>query len=315
MSPATECGMAAGGERARRDDGRRRILPRHHRRPRDPLRQCVPARRPRDDHAARRAGPRRRASTRTRSRARCGSPTRCSKPSGRGSADVTILGGWFGVLAAVLLHDPRFSIGSVSSVDIDPRCAPIALSVNATHVRAGRFAAAPPTCSTSTTAGARGRGGDRADLVINTSCEHLAEFGRWYERVPPGQRLVLQSNDYFACDQHVNCVARPRGLSRPGADARGAVRRPAPDAALRALHADRAEMTRRRTSNSARTSTHVAPPCAARAREELGEELPRRGVEGRGDASGSRWAPTGRRCLRAAPPDARPGARSRLRRR
>jgi hypothetical protein len=44
------------------------------------------------------------------------------------------------------------------------------------------------------------------DLVINTSCEHLAEFGRWYERIPDGKRLVLQSNDYFACDQHVNCV-------------------------------------------------------------------------------------------------------------
>ena len=40
--------------------------------------------------------------------------------------DVTILGGWFGVLAAVLLHDPRFAIGKVTSVDIDPRCAAIA---------------------------------------------------------------------------------------------------------------------------------------------------------------------------------------------
>ena len=55
--------------------------------------------------------------------------------------DVTILGGWFGVLAAVLLHDPRFAIGRVTSVDIDPRCAPIALAVNATHVRSGKFGA------------------------------------------------------------------------------------------------------------------------------------------------------------------------------
>ena len=55
--------------------------------------------------------------------------------------EVTILGGWFGVLAAVLLHDPRFAIGRVVSIDIDPRCAAIAESVNATHVRAGRFAA------------------------------------------------------------------------------------------------------------------------------------------------------------------------------
>jgi hypothetical protein len=122
--------------------------------------------------------------------------------------DITILGGWFGVLGAVLLHDPRFSIGKVVSVDIDPRCAAIAESLNATHVRMGKFAARtadmleidyPPPG-----AGAAGTAPD--DLVVNTSCEHLAAFGRWYGRIPSGKRLVLQSNDYFACDQHVNCV-------------------------------------------------------------------------------------------------------------
>ena len=55
--------------------------------------------------------------------------------------NVVILGGWFGVLSAVLLHDRRFSIGRVVSVDLDPRCAAIAESLNATHLRAGKFAA------------------------------------------------------------------------------------------------------------------------------------------------------------------------------
>ena len=45
------------------------------------------------------------------------------------------------------------------------------------------------------------------DLVINTSAEHLREFDRWYSRVPAGQLAVVQSNDYFACAEHVNCVA------------------------------------------------------------------------------------------------------------
>lgn len=123
--------------------------------------------------------------------------------------EVTILGGWFGVLAAVLLHDPRFAIDRIVSIDIDPRCAAIAESVNATHVRAGRFAArtADMLEIDYEADAAHGSGGGKADLLINTSCEHLAEFGRWYARVPTGQRLVLQSNDYFACDQHVNCVA------------------------------------------------------------------------------------------------------------
>ena len=121
---------------------------------------------------------------------------------------VVILGGWFGVLGAVLLHDPRFSIGKVLSIDIDPRCASIAEALNATHMRMARFAAQTADMlevdyelERSDTAATEG-----ADLVINTSCEHLGEFGRWYDRIPAGQLLVLQSNDYYGCAEHVNCV-------------------------------------------------------------------------------------------------------------
>jgi len=128
--------------------------------------------------------------------------------AGPGHANVTILGGWFGVLAAVLLHDSRFSIGRVTSIDIDPRCAPIALAVNATHARSGKFGARTADMLDLDYGPAIAGAADArvTDLVINTSCEHLADFAQWYERVPSGQRLVLQSNDYFACDQHVNCV-------------------------------------------------------------------------------------------------------------
>jgi hypothetical protein len=116
--------------------------------------------------------------------------------------DVLILGGWVGALAAVLLHDDRFQIARVTSVDIDPSCETIAEALNATHARAGKFSA-----RTADMLALDYAGDERADLVINTSCEHLAEFGRWYARIPAGQLLVLQSNDYFACDEHVNCVA------------------------------------------------------------------------------------------------------------
>ena len=43
---------------------------------------------------------------------------------------VLILGGWVGALGAVLLHDRRFAIDGVVSVDIDPSCAPIALALS-----------------------------------------------------------------------------------------------------------------------------------------------------------------------------------------
>jgi hypothetical protein len=115
---------------------------------------------------------------------------------------VLILGGWFGALAALLLHDPRFAIGRIESVDIDPRCAPVAESMNATHVRDRRFAARTADMLDLDYAGE-----SAADLIVNTSCEHLPDFGAWYARVPQGRLLVLQSNDYFACPEHVNCVA------------------------------------------------------------------------------------------------------------
>jgi hypothetical protein len=113
---------------------------------------------------------------------------------------VLILGGWVGALAAVLLDDRRFDVESVTSIDIDPRCAPLAEALNATGVRSGRFSARTVDMLNIDYAGC-------ADLVINTSCEHLHAFDRWYARIPVGQRLVMQSNDYVACREHVNCVA------------------------------------------------------------------------------------------------------------
>ena len=124
---------------------------------------------------------------------------------GRDLGNVLILGGWFGVLGAVLLHDPRFAISRVVSLDIDPRCAAIALAVNATHVRAGKFTALTADML-DYDYGSEGSPRSTEDLVVNTSCEHVEDLDRWYRRIPAGQLLALQSNDYFACNEHVNCV-------------------------------------------------------------------------------------------------------------
>jgi len=118
---------------------------------------------------------------------------------------VTVLGGWFGVLPAILLDDRRLAITRVVSVDIDSRCAEIARSINATHVRTGRFTAMTADMHGIAYAPPAARSAD-PDLIVNTSCEHLADFGGWFARVPAGQLVALQSNDYYAIDEHVNCV-------------------------------------------------------------------------------------------------------------
>lgn len=43
----------------------------------------------------------------------------------------------------------------------------------------------------------------RPNLIINTSCEHMDN--EWHRRIPDGIPIVLQTNDYFSNEQHVNC--------------------------------------------------------------------------------------------------------------
>ncbi len=128
---------------------------------------------------------------------------------------IYVLGGWYGVLGAILLHDARFRIGRVLSFDIDPGCAPVAERLNAEHAAADRFRAITADACTldyqciDTSPGAAGPGngdGGARNLVINTSCEHMPSAEAWYGRLPAGISLALQSNDNFDCSEHVNCI-------------------------------------------------------------------------------------------------------------
>ena len=43
--------------------------------------------------------------------------------------------------------------------------------------------------------------------IINTSCEHISrdDFSKWWESIIPGKLVIVQSNDAFDVDGHVNC--------------------------------------------------------------------------------------------------------------
>ncbi len=116
---------------------------------------------------------------------------------------ITVLGGWYGVLSALLLHDSRFNIGQVRSVDLDPACQPVADLLNRRFAVDGRFSAVTHDMYA---LGPAFYGDDPSSLVINTSCEHIPDVRAWLDSLPRGQQVCLQSNDYRAVAEHISCV-------------------------------------------------------------------------------------------------------------
>lgn len=120
------------------------------------------------------------------------------KPAG----PIWVLGAWYGVLGAMLLDDPRLAIDQVVSLDVDPSCAEVAKTLNHRHVGSGRFRAVTADMMTMDF----GAQSPAPGLVVNTSCEHLADVPGWVATLPAGLPLVLQSNDYYREPDHRSCV-------------------------------------------------------------------------------------------------------------
>lgn len=111
---------------------------------------------------------------------------------------ILVVGGWYGILPAMLFDDARFDVERVVSSDIDPDVAIVATALN--RPSSERFEAI--------TADMYGLdyASFGADLVINTSCEHIADLRGWLGLLPGGARVLLQSNDYFSEPTHISCV-------------------------------------------------------------------------------------------------------------
>ncbi len=112
---------------------------------------------------------------------------------------IWVLGGWYGILPAMLFNDARFDIAAIDSFDIDPEVTPVAQTLN--REAGDRFRALTADMYALDYAG----GG--ADLIVNTSCEHIADLPAWLALLPRGANVLLQSNDYFSEPTHINCVA------------------------------------------------------------------------------------------------------------
>lgn len=110
---------------------------------------------------------------------------------------IVIHGGWNGVLAS-LIFNSGIEVDRITSVDIDPACEETAYTINKRYEIAGRFrAVTADMCKYSET----------ADVVINTSCEHITQlqYYDWLHNQNNDSLYVLQSNNYFDLDEHINC--------------------------------------------------------------------------------------------------------------
>jgi hypothetical protein len=107
---------------------------------------------------------------------------------------IDIHGGWNGVLASMLFQSDVF-VTNIRNIDIDPECEQVANTVNKIEEMVGKFKhiTADMCCIRSD-----------ADVIINTSCEHITQeqYDLWLSGMPQNSLLVLQSNNYII-DEHV----------------------------------------------------------------------------------------------------------------
>jgi hypothetical protein len=130
-----------------------------------------------------------------------------------------ILAGWNGILAYLFFRIMPSAGFVFRCFDRDPYCESIADEINRPFVmNAWRFKAAtldilninlsaPYFCFCplkEKTADMRLLY-EKPNIIINTSCEHIEDFSRWWDQMPDKTLTILQSNDSFGEPDHVNC--------------------------------------------------------------------------------------------------------------
>ena len=130
---------------------------------------------------------------------------------------VFLCAGWYGTLAS-LLFESSLSIEKIRSFDSDDSCWQIADAINRPYVLDGwKFKAQTENICKINYKDGHTYNTYRYDMepqelydvpstIINTSCEHIENFDNWYSKVPNDRLMILQTNDYFEIDDHINCV-------------------------------------------------------------------------------------------------------------
>jgi hypothetical protein len=128
---------------------------------------------------------------------------------------IYILCGWYGTLAAMLFY--KFTIDKIRSFDIDEKCEKIADQINKTYSADNwRFKAVTQDifdinfekhtwqCWSNKNNRMSYPIEDIPNTIINTGCEHTSP--KWFENIPKGKLVILQSHNSFNEIGHINAV-------------------------------------------------------------------------------------------------------------
>lgn len=132
---------------------------------------------------------------------------------------VFLCAGWYATLST-MLFESKIKVDKIRSFDIDPSCVDIAEIFNSPWFKnEWQFKALTQdimdvnyeTHTWQFWSNKNNRMSypitDSPDTIINTSCEHIENFEEWYSKIPNGKLVVLQSNNYYSVEEHVNCVS------------------------------------------------------------------------------------------------------------
>ena len=120
---------------------------------------------------------------------------------------IYVCAGWYGVLPAILFE--RNKVDTIRSFDIDASCALPAETLNRSYAQNDwQFKASTMDVKDLIYTGefmyeTLKYNGDKEMItdgaptcVINTSCEHIKDFDKWWSGIPDGMLVIMQNNDF-----------------------------------------------------------------------------------------------------------------------
>jgi hypothetical protein len=128
---------------------------------------------------------------------------------------VFLCAGWYATLAT-MLFESKIKIDKIRSFDMDPSCVSIAEVFNKPWVLEDwNFKSCTKnildinydfyTYNVARSNGTVCKLSDSPNTIINTRCEHIEDFNKWYNLIPNSKIVILQTNNYIEIEDHVNC--------------------------------------------------------------------------------------------------------------